>query len=111
VAKKDLDKLNNDILSIGSFTLSNKRIKLSEGKKQEVDQELTTKVYDVEIDGITNYTTKQSISFTDKQDLEFMISISSMDSNSLALIFVTFIQAIKPSILSSNMIHTTFKNS
>ena len=34
--------------------------------EQEVDQELTTKVYVVEIDGTTNDTTKRSISSTDK---------------------------------------------
>ncbi|CAG8623274.1 222_t:CDS:2 [Funneliformis caledonium] len=65
-AKKDLDELNNDILSTRSFTLSNKRIKLGEEKEQEVNQELIIKVYDVEINGITNDTTKQSISSTDK---------------------------------------------
>ncbi|CAG8616589.1 11903_t:CDS:1 [Funneliformis caledonium] len=78
--------------------------------EQEVNQELTTKIYNVEINSITNDITKRSISSTDKQDLEFMISIGSMDSNSLASIFVTFIQAIKLSILSSNTIYTTFEN-
>jgi len=39
-----------------------------------------------------------------------MTSISSMDSNNLIPIFAMFIQAIKPSILSLNMIYTTFEN-